>query len=78
MLRLGAYRRPHKHHREYVASCEDFSQPLKQEWGYIRVHHLAHYMFAARCRTDKMYQFTKFLHLIATIVWNECPTPSES
>jgi len=42
------------------------------------IHHLAHYMFAARCRAEKADQFTKFLHLIATIDWSECPTPSES
>ena len=42
------------------------------------IHHLAHYMFAARCRAEKVDHFTKFLHLVGTIDWSECPTPSES
>ena len=41
------------------------------------IHHLAHYMFAARCRAEKMHQFTTFLHLVATIDWNECLTPTQ-
>jgi len=35
-------------------------------------------MFAARCRAEKVDQFTKFLHPVATIDWRECPVPSES
>ena len=61
--------------QEHVASCEGFSEAL-QKGDYI--HHLAHYMFAARCRAEKVDQFTKFLHLVATINFSECPTPSKS
>jgi len=32
-LQCQAYRRPHKHYREHVASCEGFSESLKQEGG---------------------------------------------
>jgi hypothetical protein len=46
-----------------------------------------HYMFAARCRAEKVHQFTKVLHLVATTDWSTdqlltgtyCfPHPSES
>jgi len=53
-----------------------FLGPYNRKRDYI--HQLAHYMFAARCRAEKEDRFTKFLHLIATIDWGECPTPSES
>jgi len=52
-----------------------FLSPYNRKGDYI--HHLAHYMFAVRCRAEKVDQFTKFLHLIATIDWSECPAPSE-
>jgi hypothetical protein len=42
------------------------------------IHHLAQYIFAASFRAEKVDQFTKFLHLDATIDSGECPTPSES
>jgi transposase-like protein len=43
------------------------------------IYHLAHYMFLARCRAEQVSPFTKFLHLVATTDWSECPpTPSES
>jgi hypothetical protein len=48
-----------------LASCEGFSQPLQPAGDYI--YHLAHYMFAARCREEKVDQFTKFLHPVATM-----------
>ena len=53
-----------------------FLGPYNRKGDYI--HHLAHYMFAARCRAEKVDQFTKFLYLIATIDWGERPTISES
>jgi len=52
-----------------------FLSPYNKKGDYIL--HLAHYMFAVRCRTEKVDQFTKFLHLVATIDLSECPTPSE-
>ena len=53
-----------------------FLGPYNRKGDYV--HHLAHYMFAASCRAEKVDQCTKFLHLVATINWSECPTPSES
>jgi uncharacterized protein (DUF2235 family) len=31
------------------------------------IYHLAHCMFAVRCRAEKVDQFTKFVHLVTTI-----------
>jgi hypothetical protein len=42
------------------------------------INRLAHSMCAARCRAEKVDQFTKFIYLVATIDWSVCPTPSES
>ena len=42
-----------------------FLGPYNRKGNYI--HHLAHYMFAARCRAEKVGQFTKFLPLVATM-----------
>jgi transposase-like protein len=53
-----------------------FLSPYNRKGGYI--HHLAHYMFAAMCRAEKVEQFTKFLHLGLTTDGIECPTPSDS
>jgi len=36
-----------------------FLSPYNRKGDYI--HHLAHYMFAVRCRAEKMDQFTRFL-----------------
>ena len=51
-----------------------FLSPYNRKGEYT--HHLAHYMFSARCRAEKVDQFTKFLHLVATIDLSECPTAS--
>jgi len=53
-----------------------FPIPYNRKGHYI--HHLANYMSAARCREEKLDQFTKFLHLVAAIDWSKCPTTSES
>jgi transposase-like protein len=37
--------------------------------------HLAHSMFAARCKTKGAPQFLKFLHLVANIDWSKCRLP---
>jgi hypothetical protein len=36
---------------------------------------LAHYMFAARCRTLGVPPFTQLLHLVANIDWSRCQPP---
>ena len=53
-----------------------FLSPYNRKGEYI--HHLVHYMFAPRCRAEKVNQFTQVLRLVATIDWTECLTPSES
>ena len=53
-----------------------FLNPYNRKGDYI--HHLALYMFSAICRAEKVDQFTKFLHLVATIDLSECPTASQT
>jgi len=50
-----------------------YLNPYNRKGNYI--YHLAHYMFAARCRAEGVDQFTKFLHLVATKDWSQCPPP---
>jgi hypothetical protein len=52
-----------------------FLSPYNRKWDYT--HYLAHYLFAERCRAEKVDQFTKFLHLVATIDLSECTARSE-
>jgi hypothetical protein len=35
-------------------------------------YHLAHYLFAARCKAQGVPPFLQFLHLIANIDWAQC------
>ena len=37
--------------------------------------HLAHYMFAARCKAQRVPQCLQFLHLVANINWSQCCLP---
>ena len=34
--------------------------------------HLAHYMFAARCKAEGVPYFLQFLHLVANTNWSQC------
>ena len=52
-----------------------FLSPYNRKGDYV--HNLGHCMFAAKCRNEKVDHFTNFLHLVATIDFSECPTPSE-
>jgi hypothetical protein len=45
-----------------------FLSLYNRKWDYI--YHLAHYLFASRCRAETVHQFTKFLHLVATTDWS--------
>jgi hypothetical protein len=58
-----------RHVKEYLS-------PYNRKGGYI--YHLAHYMFAARCKAEKVHPFTKFLHLVATMDWGEHRSSSGS
>jgi hypothetical protein len=44
---------------------------LREDYHY----HLAHYMFAARCKAQGVPVFTEFLHLVARTDWTGCATP---
>jgi transposase-like protein len=45
--------------------------PYNRSGEYIL--HLAQYMFAARCRSENVDQFTKFLHIVANTDWSVSP-----
>jgi transposase-like protein len=38
-------------------------------------YHLAHYLFAARCRTRGVSPYQQFLNLAANIDWSQCRLP---
>jgi hypothetical protein len=40
--------------------------------------HLAHYMFAVRCKAEGVPPFLKFLHLVTNTDWSTCSLPSSS
>jgi hypothetical protein len=50
--------------------------PYNRKGEYI--FHLAHYMFAARCKAEKVHPFTKFIYLVANVDWSVCALHSES
>jgi len=37
--------------------------------------HLAHYMFAARCKAKRIPPYLQFLHVVANIDWSRCSLP---
>jgi hypothetical protein len=38
------------------------------------IYHLAHYLFAAGCRSENVHQFTKFIGIVASFDWSATPT----
>jgi hypothetical protein len=48
-----------------------FLNPYNRMGDYI--YYLAHYMFAAMCRTDKVKHFTKFIAIVANMDWGTTP-----
>jgi hypothetical protein len=52
----------------HVKACLN---PYNRTGDYI--YHLAHYMFAARCRYENMDHFTKFIDLVANKDWSVSP-----
>jgi len=49
-----------------------FLNPYNRMEDYI--YHLAHYMFAAGCRSENVDQFTKFIDIVASMDWSATPT----
>ena len=39
------------------------------------IYHLAHYMFAAECRSENVDQFTKFIEIVASMDWSTPVSP---
>jgi hypothetical protein len=60
---------PYEHDRENVAACEGIPQSLQPDGG---LYHLAHYMFAAGCRSY-VDHFNKFIRIGATMDWRAKP-----
>jgi hypothetical protein len=54
-----------------------FLNPYNRKGDYI--YQLAQYMFETKCRAENVDPFTKFLHIVATRDWSQCPpSPSAS
>jgi len=51
--------------------AKTFPNPYRQKGEYI--YHLAHYMLAARCRSENVDKFTEFLHIVANTDESLCP-----
>jgi hypothetical protein len=49
---------------------KEFLNPYNRMGDYN--YHLAHYMFAAGCRSDNMDHFTNLIGFVATIDWRIC------
>jgi len=69
---------------------EDHTYTIESTWRTVKVFlgqynkgedyefHLAHYMFAARCKALGVPPFLQFLHLVANTDWSMCDVPSSS
>jgi hypothetical protein len=53
-----------------------FLRPYNRQEDYV--FHLAHYMFAARCKARGIPQFTQFLAIAASTDWTSCSTTATS
>jgi transposase-like protein len=60
-------------HTNTIKNCwrhlKVFVNPYCRKRSYI--WDLAHYMFAARCKAENIYPFTKFLHIVANTDWSQ-------
>jgi hypothetical protein len=54
-------------------AVKDFLRPYNRREDYH--YHLAHYMFAARCKALGVPQFNQFLANVASTDWANCDTP---
>jgi hypothetical protein len=55
-------------------AVKKFLQPYNRREDYM--YHLAHYMFAARCKAQGVPQFNQFLAILASTDWASCDTPA--
>jgi len=68
----------------------DHTNTIESTWRSVKVflgqynrgddyhYHLAHYMFAARCKAFGVPPFLQFLHLVANTDWSKCDVPRSS
>jgi transposase-like protein len=69
------------------AETGDHTNTIRSTWRSVKVflgqynreedyeYHLAHYMFAARCKARGVPPYLQFLHLIANTDWSQCRLP---
>jgi hypothetical protein len=67
-------------HTNTIESCwlhlKVFINPYNRKMDYV--YDVGQYMFAVKCNTENVNQFTKFLHLIAMTDWSLLPSESAS
>jgi hypothetical protein len=75
-------------HISFISEEGDHTNTIESKWGYAKAHlkshnrrediyQYAHYMFATRCKAEGVDQFTKFLHLVASMDWlTRAPAPT--
>jgi transposase-like protein len=85
----GYTHRTVNHTISFVNVEGDHTNTIESAWGHVKaylksykrpdfIYHFAHYMFAARCKAERVNQFTKFLHLDASTEWSSSvPTPPQ-
>jgi len=66
----------------------DHTNTIESTWRRVKVflgqynrgedyeYHLAHYLFAAKCRIRGVPPYLQFLNLVANIDWSQCSLPS--
>ena len=71
--------------RKKTSLSRSFIEVLLLTWRHVKAFltkynrkgeytiYLARYMFTARCRSENMYHFEKFLDILATTVWSVSP-----
>jgi hypothetical protein len=42
------------------------------------IYDLAQYMFTARCRAEKVDEFTKFIHIVSNRDWSNPPSHNDT
>jgi hypothetical protein len=57
-------------------AVKQFVRPYNRPGHYK--FHLAHYMFAARCKAMGVPQFNQFLAVVPSTDWAECTAPASS